>query len=268
MTKPDVTIYTDGGSKPNPGPGGWGAVLIFGEHEKELSGGDPNTTNNQMELTAAIMALEALNKPCAVTLYTDSVYLKNGITKWLPDWVKRNWRTANKKPVKNQELWQRLYEAVQPHDITWKWVKGHAGNQHNERVDQLASAEIAKFHPDEADTQLSHDVVIRSTASIGKWAVTIAENDAEREFSGEEDKASAYQMALTSAIAALETLENQSKVEFCTNNENLYKGMSFWIHRWKKTDWNNAEGQPIKHKDLWLRLHSLSKKHKITWKHS
>ncbi len=145
MTKPDVTIYTDGGSKPNPGPGGWGVLLKYGSVEKELSGGDAHTTNNQMELTAAIMALEALKKPCNVTLYTDSVYLKTGITKWLPDWVKRDWRTANKKPVKNQELWQRLYEAVQPHDITWKWVKGHANNEFNNRVDKLATAARKQF---------------------------------------------------------------------------------------------------------------------------
>ncbi len=138
-TKPKIIIYTDGGSKPNPGPGGWAALLIHGEHQKEMSGGDPKTTNNQMELTAAIQALEALQEPCDVTLYTDSEYMQKGITSWMKSWVKNGWKTANKQPVKNQDLWQRLHAATQRHKITWKWVKGHAGNAFNERVDQLAT---------------------------------------------------------------------------------------------------------------------------------
>jgi ribonuclease HI len=141
MTKPHVIIYTDGGAKPNPnGSGGWGALLIFGNHTKELSGGERSTTNNRMELTAAIMALEALKQPCTVTMYTDSQYLRNGITDWLPKWVRNGWRTADKKPVKNQELWERLYAATQRHDIEWKWVRGHTGHEYNERVDKLATA--------------------------------------------------------------------------------------------------------------------------------
>lgn len=137
--QPQVTIYTDGGCKPNPGAGGWGVVLLFGDHKKELSGAEPDTTNNQMELTAAIQGLQALKRPCDVILYTDSVYLKKGITEWMPNWVKKNWRTSGNKPVKNQNLWQALHEATQQHNITWKWTKGHAGNEHNERVDKLAT---------------------------------------------------------------------------------------------------------------------------------
>lgn len=140
VDKPHVTIYTDGGAKPNPdGPGGWAALLISGDARKELSGGEPSTTNNRMELTAAIMALEALRQPCRVTMITDSQYLRNGITKWLANWIRNNWRTASKQPVKNQDLWERLHAACQRHDITWKWVRGHAGNEYNERVDQLAT---------------------------------------------------------------------------------------------------------------------------------
>ena len=137
--KPHVIIYTDGGAKPNPGRGGWGALLIYGAHQKELSGGEPDTTNNRMELTAAIEALEALTKPCQVTLFTDSEYVKKGITEWLPNWVQKNWKTAGKKPVKNQDLWQRLHAATQRHEITWQWVRGHAGNQYNEHADRLAA---------------------------------------------------------------------------------------------------------------------------------
>ena len=140
MTRPQVTIYTDGGAKPNPGgPGGWAALLIRGEHQRELSGAEPGTTNNRMELTAAIMALEALHEPCLVTLYTDSQYLKNGITLWLPGWLRKGWKTSARKPVKNQDLWQRLHAACQNHEVHWRWVRGHAGNQENQRVDRLAS---------------------------------------------------------------------------------------------------------------------------------
>ncbi len=140
MTQPEVEIYTDGGAKPNPnGPGGWAALLISGTHQKELSGGERSTTNNRMELTAAIMALESLKEPCVVKLHTDSQYLKNGITQWMYNWRKNGWKTASKKPVKNQDLWQRLDAATQRHAVSWAWVKGHDGHEHNERVDQLAT---------------------------------------------------------------------------------------------------------------------------------
>ncbi|MFN3460715.1 MAG: ribonuclease HI [Oceanibaculum sp.] len=131
-------MYTDGACSGNPGPGGWGAVLRYGRHEKELSGADPATTNNRMEMTAAIMALEALTRPSTVELYTDSTYLRDGILKWLPSWKKRGWLTADKKPVKNVDLWQRLEAALGPHRVTWHWVKGHAGHPENERADKLA----------------------------------------------------------------------------------------------------------------------------------
>lgn len=133
-----VTIYTDGACSGNPGPGGWGAVLIYGEHEKELCGGEADTTNNRMELMAAIEALNSLKERCSVALYTDSQYVKGGITEWISGWKKRGWKTAAKKPVKNQDLWQALDEAVSKHDVSWHWVKGHAGDKMNERADALA----------------------------------------------------------------------------------------------------------------------------------
>jgi ribonuclease HI len=135
-----VEIFTDGACKGNPGPGGWGALLRMGHHEKELSGSDPATTNNRMELTGAIRALQALSEPCRVTLHTDSKYVLDGITRWVNGWQKNGWRTAAKKPVLNAELWRELIEAVRPHRIEWVWVKGHDGHPENERVDALASA--------------------------------------------------------------------------------------------------------------------------------
>jgi ribonuclease HI len=134
-----VEMFTDGACKGNPGPGGWGVVIRSGSHEKELSGGEPTTTNNRMELTAAIEGLKALTRPCRVKLMTDSRYVMDGLTKWIHGWLKNGWRTADKKPVKNAELWQALLAAAEPHRVEWEWVKGHAGHPENERADRLAS---------------------------------------------------------------------------------------------------------------------------------
>ena len=136
---PLVEIATDGACKGNPGRGGWGVLLRMGATEKELSGGEPHTTNNRMELMAAIEGLKALKRPCRVTLSTDSRYVMDGLTKWIHGWLKNGWRTADKKPVKNADLWQELLAAVKPHRVEWVWVKGHAGHPDNERADKLAS---------------------------------------------------------------------------------------------------------------------------------
>lgn len=142
-----IIIYSDGACSGNPGPGGWGAVLISGSHRKELSGGEAETTNNRMELLGAISALEALKRKSDVALYTDSAYVKNGITGWIHGWKRNGWRTADKKPVKNAELWQRLDALRERHNVEWHWVKGHAGHPENERADELARAGMAPFKP-------------------------------------------------------------------------------------------------------------------------
>ncbi len=138
MNKPQVVIFTDGSCRGNPGPGGWGALLMFGDQEREIWGGEAQTTNNRMELTAAIEALTALKRPCRVELHTDSQYVRNGISQWLPIWKGRGWRTLTKGAVKNEDLWRRLDEARLRHDVDWRWVKGHAGHPQNERADALA----------------------------------------------------------------------------------------------------------------------------------
>jgi ribonuclease HI len=144
LAKERVEIYTDGACSGNPGPGGWGALLRWNGTEKELSGGERETTNNRMEMMAAIKALESLKRAVPVDLYTDSTYVRDGITKWLPGWKARGWRTAAKKPVKNQDLWERLEAALQDHDIKWHWVKGHSGHPENDRADELARSGIPK----------------------------------------------------------------------------------------------------------------------------
>ena len=140
---PHVIIHTDGACSGNPGPGGWGAILTYGEHEKELKGGEPHTTNNRMELMAAISALEALKRSSTVEMHTDSKYVQDGISKWIHGWKRNGWRTADKKPVKNVDLWQRLHAAIQKHHVKGHWVKGHAGHELNERADRLAVEAIA-----------------------------------------------------------------------------------------------------------------------------
>ena len=146
----EVEIFTDGACSGNPGPGGWGAILRVknqegGDRERELSGGDPATTNNRMELMAAIVALETLKRPCKVRLFTDSTYVRDGVTKWIHGWKKNGWRTSDKKPVKNVDLWQRLDTARATHQVDWRWVKGHSGHPENERADALARGEIDKI---------------------------------------------------------------------------------------------------------------------------
>jgi ribonuclease HI len=137
-----VVIYTDGACSGNPGPGGWGAVLLYNGHRREISGGDKETTNNRMEMMAVIRSMEFLKRPCRIQLHTDSTYVMKGMTEWLANWKKKNWRTAGKQPVKNQELWQRLEQAVERHEVEWCWVKGHSGVTENERADELARLAI------------------------------------------------------------------------------------------------------------------------------
>ena len=146
--RPKVEIFTDGACSGNPGPGGWAALLRSGPNEREFSGGEPHTTNNRMELMAAIAGLEALKRPARITLYTDSTYVRDGISRWLPRWKAAGWKTADKKPVKNVDLWQRLETAAEPHEIDWQWVKGHSGHPENDRVDTLARTEIARLKTD------------------------------------------------------------------------------------------------------------------------
>ncbi len=138
----EVIVHTDGACSGNPGPGGWGVILEWNDHKRELKGGEPHTTNNRMELMAAIVALETLKRPCTVHIHTDSQYLRDGITKWIFSWKRNGWKTADKKPVKNVDLWQRLDSALAPHTVHWHWVRGHAGHDLNERADELAREAI------------------------------------------------------------------------------------------------------------------------------
>ena len=149
MSEGRVTIHTDGACSGNPGPGGYGAILQWGDHTREIKGGEPHTTNNRMELMAAIMALESLKRPCTVDIHTDSQYLRNGIMTWINGWKRNGWKTADRKPVKNVDLWQRLDDALSHHTVRWHWVRGHAGHDLNERADELARQAIAEIRAEQ-----------------------------------------------------------------------------------------------------------------------
>ena len=205
---PTVTIYTDVGCRPNPGPGGWGAVLLFpGKDPQELSGGKKEATNNRMELTAAIEALGALDGPHKVSLSTDSTYLKNGITQWLPGWIERGWKTTDKKRVKNRDLWEELAKAIEDHEIEWKWTKGHAGDRWNEVADQLASASIVRDPlpiDDKKAVHLFTAAAYSGKKKAGSWGVVMLFGDSEKGLSDRVADASPNRMHILGAVSGLE----------------------------------------------------------------
>jgi len=274
-TKPSVTIYTDGGCKPNPGPGGWGAVLLFSHSEQELKGHALDTTNNQMELTAAIKALSALKSQHRVELNTDSTYLKNGITQWISAWKKKGWRTSTGSPVKNQDLWQKLEELITQHDIQWKWVRGHAGDEYNERVHELATEARAEL-TGEITTSSSvaeqrTNIAIYTNCIFDKdqrqqaWGAVIVRGGEAQPMSGIIGGKSDNHARLLGAIMLLESLDQSEPMDIYTDSEYIQKGISQWVSGWIKKGWRTKSGSPVKYKDLWQRLHQLDSKRAIYW---
>jgi ribonuclease HI len=276
-TLPEVTIYTDGGADPNPGAGGWAAILIdpASGAARELSGGEPRATNNRMELTAAIRALEALKVPCRVRIYTDSQYLRKGITEWLPGWIARGWR-RKEGVLQNEDLWRRLSELIQAHPIRWDWVKGHAGNKWNERADVLATLEIRKQRGAMAVTAAAApapseppaaEVFLRVSCAgrRGGWASLIRHRGEETVLTGGLPVATANQLDLLGAIAALEALPPGISVALHTGSDYLRNGASRWIDGWKQRGWKTKEGQPVMNRDLWERLDRAIAARRVSW---
>jgi ribonuclease HI len=277
---PEITIYTDGGADPNPGAGGWAAVLLDRASGKvrELSGGEPVATNNRMELTAAIRALEALTRRCRVNLFTDSLYLRKGITEWLPGWIARGWRRKD-GVLQNEDLWQRLAELIREHDIRWDWIKGHAGNRWNERADQLATLEIRKQQggahraaagaPAAAEPPAA-EVFLRVSGGRGKggWASLVrhlGEAGEETVLSGGLSAVTSNQLDLLGAIAALESLPAGISVAVHTGSDYLRNGARQWLPGWKQRGWKTKEGQPVQNRELWERLERAMLARRVTW---
>ncbi|HVR97545.1 MAG TPA: ribonuclease HI [Thermoanaerobaculia bacterium] len=273
---PEVTVYTDGGADPNPGPGGWGIVLLAaGGKTKELHGGEPHTTNNRMELTAAIRALETLKQRCRVYLFTDSQYLRKGVTQWLPGWIARGWRRKDGE-LQNEDLWRRLADLVLEHDVEWSWVKGHAGNRWNERADQLAtlavrdqraargaspSAKAPAAAPPDAD------IFLRISCAKGKggWAALVRQAGEERVLSGAVSGTTPNQLDLIAAAQVLDQLPEGITVAVHTGSDYLRNGASGWLEGWKRRGWKTQEGSPVSNRDLWERLEAAMARRKVRW---
>jgi ribonuclease HI len=275
LDKEHVIIYTDGACDPNPGPGGWAAILRYGDQEKVLRGAASQTTNNRMELQAALTALRALKRSCHVQLHTDSEYLRQGITEWLATWQDRGWRTSSGQPVQNQDLWQALAEEVNRHKVNWHWVRGHAGDPLNERVDRLARTAIQ--HPiagnaDNKDPSLAGQVVdLYPRASClgspgpGGWAVTTRQGERIASISGKSPETTANALELTAALHGLRSLAGSRRVNVYTVSNYLYQGITRWVTGWEARGWTTKQGHPVRHKRLWQTLQEEVDRHEVAW---
>jgi len=264
-----LKIYTDGGCRPNPGPGGWAYVLLRpGEPPEENSGFEAEATNNRMELRAALEALNAVGEPVEIELFTDSEYLRKGVESWMTSWKKKGWRTASGSAVKNEDLWKQLDVAIPRHRIDWHWVKGHAGNRWNERVDKLASKAIPGIEGLVQDEEAVH--VILGVAYSGKtrrgaWAALLRYKEHERELKGIEEETSPNRLHILGAIRALEALKRPTRTHFYTASDYLKEGATTWIRGWKARAWRTREGKAVSHRDAWQRLDQLLSKVQIEW---
>lgn len=264
-----VVIYTDGGADPNPGIGGWAAVLQYGPHEKVLTGNDPDTTNNRMELQAAIAALAALKRPSQVEFHTDSEYLRQGITQWIDRWAANNWVHKGGRPVSNADLWQTLWPLVKRHEIDWHWVKGHAGHEMNERVDQLAREARLKITPDAEISDKIPCLYLRASCKgnpgPGGWGVVMEHAAETTQTSGSMASTTNNRMELMAAIEGLLLLPTGSQVQIFTTSDYLFQGATQWIHGWRKRNWQKKDGQPVANADLWQALDQLAQQYAIRW---
>jgi len=275
-TAPRFTIYTDGGCRPNPGPGGWGAVLDGPEGRRELSGSDPSSTNNRMELTAAIHALEAVPPGAEVELITDSTYLQQGITGWLAGWRRRGWVTSTKEPVKNRDLWMALDDAARRVRVHWRWARGHAGHAGNERAHELAAAAIPGGEPAarvgaplEAPSPETVEVFLAVAWSgkrrEGTWGALLRHREVEKELAGRAAVESANGAHIASAALALEAIQKILPVRIVTVSDYLRDGATMWLPAWRRRGWKTRENKPVANRSWWERLARQLARLDVTW---
>jgi ribonuclease HI len=276
-----VDVYTDGGCDPNPGPGGWGAIIRWQDREWVLSGNDPHTTNNRMELHAAAAALallEGLFGRCQVSIYTDSQYLRQGITEWIDGWINQGWHTSDKQPVKNQDLWRVLHRLTQAHDVTWHWLKGHAGHPLNERADRLATEALrslprAQGVPDVRqpidDGRLTVEIYVKASCRgaerRGGWAAILRTGEHTKSLSGSEPSTTANAMLIRGATEALKALTRPCHVTLYSDANYLIKGASLWVKGWQARGWQTKEGKPVGNRAEWEALLQAAGPHHVTW---
>jgi ribonuclease HI len=273
---PHANVYTDGGCDPNPGPGGWGAIIRLDGREWVLSGNDPDTTNNRMELQAAAAALallEGLLGPCRVDMHTDSQYLRRGITEWLPAWEARGWRLKDGSPVKNEDLWRTLYRLTWLHQLTWHWLRGHAGHPLNERADWLATEARRALtrgpgapdahHPDAAGRP-AVEISVKASGH-GGWGVVLRAGEEVRELSDREEGSTVNAMLLRGATAALRALKKPCRVVLYSDADYLVKGASSWVHGWQARGWQTKDGKPVANREDWEALLEAARPHQVSW---
>ena len=273
MSQDAILIYTDGGCDPNPGPGGWGVVL---EHRasgkrRELHGGEPEATNNRMEMLAAIMALETLKRPCTVTMMTDSKYLQRGIRDWLPEWRKRDWRRKDGEPIKNVDLWKRLEQACHIHEIEWNWVKGHSGDPLNERADALATLGRRELRseaelPDESPLRsIQIHLKVSAKEGAGGFAARLVVDGAELMVSGREHDCTANETYLRAATRLL-AITPRRPLTILTRCKYLAEGAQHWIVGWEQRGWQTKDGKPVQHREAWEALARALAGREIEWR--
>jgi ribonuclease HI len=279
--QPEARVYTDGGCDPNPGPGGWGAIIQWYDREWVLTGNDPATTNNRMELQAAAAALALLDGLVGrsqVQIHTDSQYLRRGITDWIDGWVRRGWRTSSSEPVKNQDLWRLLYRLTQAHDVSWHWLKGHAGHPLNERADRLArEAQRALQHGPGAHDTHHHNGTERANVEIcikascrgaqgpGGWGAVLRTGEHTRTLSGREPSTTANAMLIRGATGALQALNRPCQVTLYSDAKYLIQGASQWVKGWQSRGWLTRDGKPVANQAEWQALLEATCPHQVTW---
>lgn len=261
MSSATIKIYTDGSCSPNPGPGGWGVVILPEKGKKrELSGKAADTTNNRMELQAALEALKSLPVSSAVELYTDSTYVKNGITSWIENWRKRNWMTTEKEPVKNRDLWESLDKEITRHQVQWFWVKGHADNPYNERADELAVKARGREElplDDQTAVHIFLGITWKQKAQVGSWSAIFRYQKHYKVIGGSVEDSSANRTHIQSAAAALRVLKRRIPVCLYTSSGYLKEGASSWLKGWQQNDWQTRDGKVVSNREAWQELNSL-----------
>lgn len=270
----NITIYSDGGASPNPGPGGWAALLIADNgYTKELSGAEKETTNNRMELTAAVEALRALKQSSHVMFYTDSEYLRKGITEWLAKWIRQGWQRREGE-VKNQDLWQALQAETKRHEITWQWVKGHAGNPNNERVDQMATAARQQMLGlpvtpiPTAQVEIAFQVRASKTGKYGGWAIRVTAQDAAPEIITNQiagENLTHNELELIALLDILQRATPDTALNIYCPSDYTCNGMSQWVHGWQKRGWITKEGGEVQHRKRWEALLDAARPLTIRW---
>lgn len=264
-----VIIYTDGGADFSPGNGGWAALLKFGDREKVLSGNATQTTNSRMELQGAIAALEALTRPVTIDFYIDSEYVRLGITQRIERWANNDWKQKNGKPVANVDLWQQLRTLAQKHDIAWHWVKGHAGDPLNERVDKLATEARMALSPQIVLAQDMPRLFVRASCKgnpgPGGWGVILEEGEDAEQLSGGEWKTTNNRMELMGVIEGVMRLSPGRELQLFTVSDYLYNGATNWIRNWRKRNWKKKGDAPIANADLWQIINQLMQNYTIHW---